>query len=83
MDNAELDALDDSRIHPETYRLANALAAGAVGLSDPSDIIAVDKAMAQPAAVEGFDLQACLSHMIWQSLLRGTHFWTSGCQVQL
>ena len=62
--NVELDLLDDTRVHPESYILAEQLAASAVPGVD-ADVV-VEHAMANPHEVEALDLDVYDRHLLAQ-----------------
>ncbi len=60
--NAEMDALDDTRIHPSSYEPATAMALSAVrerqeDLGDAARAAALERAMRRPHDVEDLDLE--------------------------
>ncbi len=63
--NEELDPLDDTRVHPESYKWAIAMCQEALQGSklanlDDDDQIAVEKAISKPELVEKLDLAVSL-----------------------
>ncbi len=61
--NAEMDALDDTRVHPSSYAPASDMALSAVGVrgegaGDAARGAALERAMARPHDVEDLDLEA-------------------------
>jgi len=61
--NAEMDALDDTRVHPSSYAPASDMALSAVGVrgegaGDAARAAALERAMARPHDVEDLDLEA-------------------------
>lgn len=60
MGTAEMDALDDTRIHPSFYDTAKCLAQVALGSANPDprngDPLAVDKILSRPQDIEALDL---------------------------
>ncbi|GAB4816099.1 hypothetical protein N2152v2_003145 [Parachlorella kessleri] len=64
MANLELDPLDDTRVHPESYQHAIAIAQSAVaGGGDEAGEVAVENALARPQDVESLDLEAYAAHL--------------------
>ena len=52
--NAQIDILDSTRIHPELYLVAKRMAKSALDNSEDPDV--VEKAMAQPDKIRDLDL---------------------------
>lgn len=64
MANLEMDPLDDTRVHPESYAHAVAIAQSAVaGGGDEAGDVAVENALARPQDVESLDLAAYNQHI--------------------
>lgn len=64
--NEELDLLDDTRVHPESYAMASkfcytALQGTKFSLADDEDQIAVEKATGKPELLESVDISVSLS----------------------
>ncbi|KAK9828928.1 hypothetical protein WJX72_002842 [[Myrmecia] bisecta] len=66
MANVALDALDDTRIAPQSYRYAIQIAQSALGGAagdDEDNQVAVERAMARPHEIEGLDLEQFDRHI--------------------
>lgn len=67
MANLEMDPLDDTRVHPESYGHAIAIAQSAVGAADDSGEVAVENALAAPQVRAG----GCARDCLWGSACGG------------
>eukprot|EP00887_Chlorella_sp_A99_P000019 scaffold16.g19.t1 len=61
--NAEFDPLDDTRIHPEAYPQAVAIAQSAMGVGEGDADAAVENALAHPHEVEALELGVYAAHL--------------------
>ena len=67
--NEELDLLDDTRVHPESYAMASkfcftALQGTKYSLADDEDQVAVEKATERPELLESVDISVSLLVML-------------------